>query len=68
MFCKQKAGFYFLDYLSCGNSEDTYAIMEKFAKDLNRYQSNVKEKYYWLFQYWEYKYSQELPFNNYVFE
>jgi len=68
MLCKQRDGFHFLDYLSCGNGEDTYAIMEKFSVDLNRYQGNVKEKYYWLFQYWEYKYSQELPFNSYIFE
>ncbi len=68
MLCKQRDGFYFLDYLSCGKVEETYAIMEKFSKNLNSYQSNVKEKYYWLFQYWEYKYSQKLPFNTYVFE
>ena len=67
MLCKERDGFYFLDYLSCGSADETYDILKKFADNLNNYQSNVKEKYYWLFQYWEYKYSQKSPFNIDIF-
>lgn len=65
---KERDGFSFIDYMLYADKNCTYEILKKFAEKLPSYSSQVKEKYYWLFRYWEYSFSQKLDFNSNIFE
>lgn len=60
---KEKDGFYFVDYLANADKESCRELLGKFNCTLQRQSLSVKEKYYWLYKYWEYKFNEELPFS-----
>lgn len=59
---KEKDGFYFVDYLSTADKELSLKCLEEFNRSMNTQSLIVKEKYYWLYKYWEFKFRDALPF------
>lgn len=59
---KEKDGYFFVDYFETAERNKTYNILKKFNNVIGTYHLSVKEKYYWLFDYWEYKYRENLLF------
>ncbi|WP_097006977.1 hypothetical protein [Lacrimispora amygdalina] len=62
LLCEQD-GYQFIDYFSILDKEISKDILVDFNKTMEKYPLNVKEKYFWLFQYWEYRYSDKLAFS-----
>lgn len=58
----EKDGYFFIDYLEGGEKNRIYNILNLFNKNIEQYSLSVKEKYFWVFDYWEYKYKEKLPF------
>lgn len=59
---QEKDGFYFVDYLIEANKDLSLACLEKFNRSMHTHSLSVKEKYYWLYKYWEFKFGDTLPF------
>lgn len=59
---QEKDGFYFVDYLSAASKEFSLKCLEEFNRSVHTQSLNVKEKYYWLYKYWEFKFKDTLPF------
>lgn len=65
---REKDSYYFVDYLSNGEKEKLYMILKKYSMNLGKYNMRIKEKYYWLFEYWEFIFKEKLPFASSRFE
>lgn len=59
---KEKDSFYFVDYLRNADKELSLERLKEFDSSLHSQSLVVKEKYYWLYRYWEFKFSEILPF------
>lgn len=59
---KEKDGFYFVDYLLDADPELSLKCLEEFDRSIHTQSLTVKEKYYWLYKYWEFKFGKTLPF------
>ena len=59
---QEKDGFYFVDYLSTANKDLSLKCLVEFNRSMNTQSLPVKEKYYWLYKYWEFKFRDTLPF------
>lgn len=59
---KEKDSFYFVDYLRNADKELSLERLKEFDSSLHSQSLVVKEKYYWLYRYWEFKFSDILPF------
>lgn len=59
---QEKDGFYFVDYLSTASKELSLKCLEEFNRSMHTQSLIVKEKYYWLYKYWEFKFRDTLPF------
>lgn len=60
---REKDGFYFVDYLEDADKDQSRSHLTEFNYTLPRQSLSVKEKYYWLYKYWEYKFNEQLPFS-----
>lgn len=60
---REKDGFYFVDYLANADKNVCQDLLTKFNCTLQYQSLSVKEKYYWLYKYWEYKFNDILPFS-----
>lgn len=60
---KEKDGYYFINYFVRKEKEKLREILQSYNLSLLRYTLRVREKYYWLFEYWEYTFNEKLPFN-----
>lgn len=60
---KEKDGFYFVDYLANADKELCREFLKRFNYTLQYQSLSVKEKYYWLYKYWEYRFDEVLPFS-----
>lgn len=60
---KEKDGYYFINYFVRKEKEKLRQILQSYNLSLPRYTLRVREKYYWLFEYWEYTFNEKLPFN-----
>lgn len=58
----EKDGFYFVDYLYEADKDQSLKCLEEFNSLMHTYSLSVKEKYYWLYKYWEFKFGEALPF------
>lgn len=61
---KEKDGYYFVDYFANADIEETEKQLSSFNSSLVKFDKSVKEKYYWLFDYWEYKFEKKLSFSS----
>lgn len=59
---QEKDGFYFVDYLRDADKERSLKCLKKFDLSISAECLAVKEKYYWLYRYWEFKFGDTLPF------
>ena len=59
---QEKDGFYFVDYLFDADKELSLKCLEEFDRSIHAQSLTVKEKYYWLYKYWEFKFGDILPF------
>lgn len=62
LLCEQD-GYQFIDYFSILDKDSSKDILIEFNKKLGKCSLSVKEKYFWLFQYWEYVYKDKLDFS-----
>ncbi len=60
---KEKDGYYFINYFASKEKEKLREILQSYNLILPRYTLRVREKYYWLFEYWEFIFNEKLPFN-----
>lgn len=59
---QEKDGFNFVDYLSAADKELSLKCLKEFNCSMHAQSLVIKEKYYWLYKYWEFKFSDTLPF------
>ena len=59
---QEKDGFYFVDYLFDADKELSLKCLEEFDRSIQAQSLAVKEKYYWLYKYWEFRFGDTLPF------
>ncbi len=59
---QEKDGFYFVDYLLAADKELSLKCLQEFDRSIHTQSLVVKEKYYWLYKYWEFKFGDSLPF------
>lgn len=59
---REKDGFYFVDYLLNADKELSLRSLRKFDASIQKQTLSIKEKYYWLYKYWEFKFGEALPF------
>ena len=60
---KEKDGYYFINYFASKDKEKLREILQSYNLSLPRYTLRVREKYYWLFEYWEFIFNEKLSFN-----
>lgn len=65
---KEKDGYFFIDYLKRENKDEIKKILQKYNSNLYKYSLGVREKYYWLFEYWEFIFNEKLEFNQQKFQ
>lgn len=61
---KENDGFWFVDYLGIADKDTTQYQLEKLNDILDTKNLHVKEKYYWLYRYWEYTFAEKLSFTS----
>ena len=61
---KENDGFWFVDYLGIADKDTTQYQLEKLNDTLDTKNLHVKEKYYWLYRYWEYTFAGKLSFTS----
>ena len=61
---KENDGFWFVDYLGIADKDTTQYQLKKLNNTLDTKNLHVKEKYYWLYRYWEYTFAEELSFTS----
>lgn len=60
---RERDGFYFIDYLEDADRDLSYERLKEIDSSIGQQGLGVKEKYYWLYKYWEYKFNNSLPFS-----
>lgn len=60
---KEKDGYYFINYFAGKEKEKLREILQSYNLSLYRYTLRVREKYYWLFEYWEFSFNEKLSFH-----
>lgn len=58
----------FIDYFRGRDKEKLRIILKKFNGEMKNYSMSIKEKYYWLNDYWEYTFQERLDFSNARFD
>ena len=58
----------FIDYFRGRDKEKLRIILKKFNDEMKNYSMSIKEKYYWLNDYWEYTFQERLDFSNARFD
>ena len=59
---KENDGFLFVDYLGIADKDITKYQLKRLNDTLDTKNLHVKEKYYWLYRYWEYTFDEKLSF------
>ncbi|WP_162613983.1 hypothetical protein [Flavonifractor sp. An10] len=59
---KENDGFWFIDYLGIADKDTAQYQLKKLNDGLNTENLHIKEKYYWLYRYWEYTFGEKLSF------
>lgn len=59
---KERDGYYFVDYFHISHKDEIKAVLDSLSENIMNYNMNIKEKYYWLFEYWEFKFKEKLLF------
>ena len=65
---RERDTLFFVDYFRGRDKEKLRIILKKFNDEMINYSMNIKEKYYWLNEYWEYSFQEGLDFNKTRFE
>lgn len=60
---KEKDGYYFINYFEGRDKDKLRKILQSYNSNLSKYTLGVREKYYWLFEYWEFVFNEKLSFN-----
>jgi hypothetical protein len=60
---KEKDEYYFINYFEGRDKDKLRKILQTYNSNLSQYALRVREKYYWLFEYWEFVFHEKLPFN-----
>lgn len=60
---KEKDGYYFINYFEKREKNESKKILQSYESSLLKYSLDVREKYYWLFEYWEFEFNEKLSFN-----
>lgn len=59
----EKDGLCFVDYFDGIDKTCGYEVLKSFNQMLGQHPLPIKEKYYWLYKYWEFKFGEKLPFS-----
>lgn len=65
---RERDTLFFVDYFCGRDKEKLRIILKKFSDEMINCSMNIKEKYYWLNEYWEYTFQEGLDFNKTRFE
>ncbi len=65
---RERDALFFVDYFRGRDKEKLRIILKKFNYEMINCSMNIKEKYYWLNEYWEYTFQEGLDFNKTRFE
>lgn len=60
---QEKDGHYFVDYFTGRDKQKVKMILQEYKDNLPQYTVRIREKYEWLFEYWEFIFKEKLTFN-----
>ena len=65
---QEKDGHYFVDYFMGRDKQKLKMILQEYKDNLPQYTVRIREKYEWLFEYWEFIFKEKLTFNQQRFK
>lgn len=65
---QEKDGHYFVDYFIGRDKQKLKMILQEYKDNLPQYTVRIREKYEWLFEYWEFIFKEKLTFNQQRFK